>query len=77
VLGAALGSMAGWQLADPIIGLAISAAILVLEDARQQLLHSVPRLGDILLHANPAGCPDAHGRTWHHRPASTRPIASA
>src|SRR5829696_9191208 len=147
VLGAALGSMAGWQLADPIIGLAISAAILnvlrnaardiyrrlmdrvdpalvdrlehqlthvsgvhavdrvrirwighelhadadvaldpaldlaaahdVLEDARHRLLHSVPRLGDILLHANPAGHPDAHGRTWHHRPASTRPIASA
>jgi cation diffusion facilitator family transporter len=27
VLGAALGSMAGWRLADPIIGLAISLAI--------------------------------------------------
>ena len=27
VLGAALGSMAGWDLADPVVGLAISAAI--------------------------------------------------
>ena len=147
VLGAALGSMAGWQLADPIIGLAISAAILnvlrnaardiyrrlmdrvdpdlvdrveqqlthvsgvqtvdrvrirwighelhadadvaldptldlaaahdVLEDARHELLHSVPRLGDILLHANPAGNPDAHRRTCHHRPTTARPITSA
>ena len=144
VLGAALGSMAGWQLADPITGLAISAAILnvlrhaardiyrrlmdrvdphlvdrlehelthvsgvravdrvrirwighelhadadvaldpaldlaaahdVLEDARHRLLHSVPRLGDVLLHANPAGRPDAHGRTCHHRQASAGPV---
>jgi cation diffusion facilitator family transporter len=140
VLAAALGSMAGWRLADPIVGLAISAAILnvlrhaardiyrrlmdrvdpglvdqiehqlahargihavdrvrvrwighelhadadvaldsaldvgaahdVLEDARHRLLHSVPRLGDILLHANPAGRPDAHDRTSHHRLAA-------
>jgi cation diffusion facilitator family transporter len=28
VLGAAIGSMAGWQLADPIVGLVISLAIL-------------------------------------------------
>jgi cation diffusion facilitator family transporter len=140
VLAAALGSMAGWRLADPIVGLAISAAILnvlrhaardiyrrlmdrvdpdlvdqiehqlahdsgihavdrvrvrwighelhadadvaldppldvgaahdVLEDARHRLLHNVPRLGDILLHANPAGRPDAHDRTSHHRLAA-------
>lgn len=137
VLAAALGTMAGWQLADPVIGLAISVAILnvlrhasrdiyrrlmdridpalvdrlehelthvtgiqavdrvrvrwighelhadadialdpaldlaaahdVLEDARHHLLHAVPRLRDILLHANPAGRPNAHGRTCHHR----------
>jgi cation diffusion facilitator family transporter len=143
VLAAALGSMAGWRLADPIVGLAISAAILnvlrhaardiyrrlmdrvdpdlvdqleheltpvrgieavdrvrirwighelhadadvaldptldlaaahdVLEDARHRLLHSIPRLGDILLHANPAGHPDAHDRTNHHRATAQRP----
>jgi cation diffusion facilitator family transporter len=137
VVAAALGSNAGWQLADPIVGLAISAIILnvlrhaardiyrrlmdrvdpdlvdqvehdlthvrgiqavdrvrirwighelhadaevaldpaldlaaahdVLEDARHRLLHNIPRLGDILLHANPAGRPDAHSRTSHHR----------
>jgi cation diffusion facilitator family transporter len=141
VLAAALGSMAGWRLADPIVGLAISVAILNvlrhaardiyrrlmdridpalvdrleheladvpgvravdrvrvrwighelhadadvaldpvldvgaahdhLEDARHQLLHAIPRLSDILLHANPAGRPDAHQRVAHHqRPAS-------
>jgi cation diffusion facilitator family transporter len=139
VLAAALGTMAGWRLADPIVGLAISAAILnvlrhaardiyrrlmdrvdpglvdelehqlahvtgvqsvdrvrvrwighelhadaevaldpaldlaaahdVLEDARHRLLHGIPRLGDVLLHANPAGQPDAHDRTCHHRVA--------
>jgi cation diffusion facilitator family transporter len=137
VVAAALGSIAGWQLADPIVGLAISAIILnvlrhaardiyrrlmdrvdpdlvdqiehelthvrgiqavdrvrirwighelhadaevaldpavdlaaahdVLEDARHRLLHNISRLGDILLHANPAGRPDAHRRTSHHR----------
>jgi cation diffusion facilitator family transporter len=137
VVVAALGSIAGWQLADPIVGLAISVIILnvlrhaardiygrlmdrvdpdlvdqvehelthvggihavdrvrirwtghelhadaevaldpaldiaaahdVLEDARHRLLHNVPRLGDILLHANPVGRPDAHSRTSHHR----------
>jgi cation diffusion facilitator family transporter len=137
VLAAALGALAGWRLADPIVGLAISAAILnvlrhaardiyrrlmdrvdpglvdelehqlahvtgvhavdrvrvrwighelhadaevsldpgldlatahdVLEDARHRLLHGIPRLGDVLLHANPAGQPDAHDRTCHHR----------
>jgi cation diffusion facilitator family transporter len=136
VLGAALGAMAGWQQADPIIGLAISVAIFnvlryaardiyrrlmdrvdpelvermthdlghvagiasvdrvrvrwighelhadaevaltpalslvevheVLEEARHQLLHSIPRLADVLLHPNPAGTPDAHQRTAHH-----------
>jgi cation diffusion facilitator family transporter len=143
VVVAALGSIAGWQLADPIVGLSISVIILnvlrhaardiyrrltdrvdphlvdqvehelahvrgiqavdrvrirwighelhadaevaldpaldlaaahdVLEDARHRLLHNVPRLGDILLHANPAGHPDAHSRTSHHRtPATAR-----
>ena len=137
VIVAALGTLAGWPLADPIVGLAISVAILnvlrraardiyrrlmdrvdpslvddiehelghtagirgvdrvrvrwighelqadadvaldpaldlatthdVLEDARHRLLHHVPRLGDILLHANPADRPDAHARTDHHR----------
>ena len=141
VVVAALGSIAGWQLADPIVGLAISVIILnvlrhaardiyrrlmdrvdpdlvdqvehelthvrgiqavdrvrirwighelhadaevaldpaldlagahdVLEDARHRLLHNIPRLGDILLHANPAGRPDAHSRTRHHRTPAT------
>jgi cation diffusion facilitator family transporter len=141
VVVAALGSIAGWQLADPIVGLAISVIILnvlrhaardiyrrlmdrvdpdlvdqvehelthvrgiqavdrvrirwighelhadaevaldpaldlagahdVLEDARHRLLHNVPRLGDILLHANPAGRPDAHSRTRHHHTPAT------
>jgi len=141
VLGAALGSMAGWDHADPIIGLAISVAIVnvlrhaardiyrrlmdridpalvervthdlghvtgitsvdrvrvrwighelhadaevglsptltltqahdILEHARHQLLHTIPRLADVLLHANPAETPDAHQRTAHHRPSST------
>lgn len=136
VLAAALGTMAGWRLADPIVGLLISAAILqvlrtaardiyrrlmdrvdpalvdriehhlgdvdgietvdrvrvrwighelyadadvaldrtldlaathdILEDARHQLLHAVPRLTDVLLHANPAGCHHAHERLRHH-----------
>jgi cation diffusion facilitator family transporter len=136
VLGAALGSMAGWPQADPIVGLAISAAIVnvlrqaardiyrrlmdridpalverithdlghvagitsvdrvrirwighelhadaevalapalplaqahdILEEARHHLLHTVPRLADVLLHANPAGTPGAHRRTAHH-----------
>lgn len=143
VLGAALGAMAGWRLADPVVGLAISVAILdvlrraardiyrrlmdrvdpalvdriehqltlttgvrsvdrvrarwighelhadaavaldprldlatahdVLEDARHRLLHGIPRLGDILLHANPAGRPDAHDRTRHHRAPAPAP----
>jgi cation diffusion facilitator family transporter len=138
VIIAALGAMAGWPLADPIIGLVISVAILnvlrhaatdiyrrlmdridpalveriedelgdtvgvravdrvrvrwighelhadaevaldpaldlagahdVLEEARHQLLHHIPRLGDTLLHANPAGHAGAHDRTAHHRP---------
>jgi divalent metal cation (Fe/Co/Zn/Cd) transporter len=38
----------------------------VLEEARHQLLHSIPRLADVLLHPNPAGTPDAHQRTAHH-----------
>jgi len=137
VIAAAVGSMAGWELADPIVGLAISVAILnvlrhtardiygrlmdrvdpslvhqlehelghttgivdvdrvrvrwighelhadaelaldptldlaaahdVLEEARHGLLHNVPRLADVLLHANPAGHPQAHDRTSHHR----------
>jgi len=136
VLAAALGTMAGWRLADPVVGLAISAAILkvlhtaardiyrrlmdrvdpdvvdrlehqlahvdgveavdrvrvrwighelhadadvavdptvdlsaahdVLEDARHHLLHTIPRLTDIVLHANPAGCHHAHQRLRHH-----------
>jgi cation diffusion facilitator family transporter len=136
VLAAALGTMAGWRLADPVVGLAICAAILkvlhsaardiyrrlmdsvdpdlvgrveheldqvegiravdrvrvrwighelhadadvavdrsldlaashdILEDARHHLLHSIPRLTDVLLHANPAGCHDAHQRLRHH-----------
>jgi cation diffusion facilitator family transporter len=142
VVAAALGSIAGWRLADPTVGLAISVIILnvlrhaaasiyrrlmdrvdpdlvdqvehelthvrgiqavdrvrirwighelhadaevaldhaldlaaahdVLEDARHRLLHNVPRLGDILLHANPAGRPGAHSRTRHHRTPATR-----
>jgi cation diffusion facilitator family transporter len=141
VLGAALGSMAGWDQADPLIGLAISAAIFnvlrdaardiwrrlmdrvdprlveqiahdlghvpgiasvdrvrvrwighelhadaevaltpalplveahdVLEEARHRLLHTIPRLEDVLLHPNPADTPDAHQRTAHHRMAIT------
>jgi cation diffusion facilitator family transporter len=141
VLAAALGSMAGWELADPVVGLAISAAILkvlhtaagdiyrrlmdqidpalvdrlehqldhvdgieaidrvrvrwighelhadadvaldpsldlgathdILEDARHKLLHAVPRLTDVVLHANPAGCHHAHELVRHHdRPAA-------
>jgi cation diffusion facilitator family transporter len=136
VLAAALGTMAGWRLADPVVGLAICAAILkvlhtaardisrrlmdridpdlvdrlehelaavggitavdrvrvrwighelhadadvaidrtldlaathdILEDARHQLLHTIPRLADVLLHANPAGCHHAHERLRHH-----------
>jgi cation diffusion facilitator family transporter len=136
VLGAALGAMAGWRLADPVVGLAISAAILnvlrlaardiyhrlmdrtdphllaaiehelghvagvdgvdrvrarwighelhvdadvaiaaelplaatheILEEARHHLLHTVPRLGDVHLHPNPAGHPHAHDRVRHH-----------
>jgi cation diffusion facilitator family transporter len=55
---------------DP--GLELAAAHDVLEDARHRLLHRIPRLGDILLHANPAGHADAHDRTAHHRhPAAT------
>jgi cation diffusion facilitator family transporter len=38
----------------------------VLEEARHRLLHSIPRLADVLLHPNPAGTPDAHQRTAHH-----------
>jgi cation diffusion facilitator family transporter len=136
VLAAALGTMAGWRLADPVVGLAICAVILkvlhsaardiyrrlmdsvdpdlverveheldqvegiravdrvrvrwighelhadsdvavdrsldlaathdILEDARHHLLHSIPRLTDVLLHANPAGCHHAHQRLRHH-----------
>ena len=136
VVAAALGAMAGWRLADPIVGLVISAAILkvlhsaardiygrlmdrvepelldrietelghvagietvdrvrvrwighelhadadvavdpaldlsathdILEDARHHLLHTIPRLTDVLLHANPAGCGNAHERLRHH-----------
>jgi cation diffusion facilitator family transporter len=136
VLVAAFGTMAGWRLADPVVGLVITAAILkvlhtaardiyrrlmdrvdpalveriehelghvdgieavdrvrvrwighelyadadvalertldlaashdILEDARHQLLHAVPRLTDVLLHANPAGCHHAHERLRHH-----------
>jgi cation diffusion facilitator family transporter len=136
VLAAALGTMVGWRLADPVVGLAISAAILgvlrraardiyrrlmdsvepdlvdllehelgqvegidavdrvrvrwighelhadadvavdrsldlaathdILEDARHHLLHRIPRLTDVLLHANPAGCHHAHQRLRHH-----------
>jgi cation diffusion facilitator family transporter len=139
VVVAAVGTMTGWRLADPVVGLAISVAIFnllrhaardiyrrlmdrvdpglvdriedalahtrgvhavdrvrvrwighgleadaevaldpsldlvaahdVLEDARHRLLHQIPRLGDVLLHANPAGHPDAHDRTGHHRSA--------
>ena len=50
---------------DP--GLELAAAHDVLEDARHRLLHHIPRLGDVLLHANPAGHSDAHDRTAHHR----------
>jgi cation diffusion facilitator family transporter len=137
VLGAAVGSMLGWELADPIIGLLISVAIVnvlrgaardiyrrlmdrvdpelvdhiehelghvdgiesvdrvrvrwighelhadaavsvnatctvaeahdVLEEARHHLLHEVPRLADVLIHANPAGDDAAHERSKHHR----------
>jgi cation diffusion facilitator family transporter len=137
VVVAALGAVAGWPLADPVVGLVISVAILnvlrhaardvylrlmdrvdpalvervedalgaapgveavdrvrvrwvghelhadaevaldpglelatahdVLENARHRLLHRIPRLGDILLHANPAGHAGAHDRTAHHR----------
>ena len=143
VVVAALGAMAGWPLADPVVGLVISVAILgvlrhaardiyrrlmdrvdptlvahvehelavtpgiravdrarvrwighelhadaevaldpaldlaaahdVLEEARHRLLHHIPRLGDILLHANPAGRPAAHDRTAHHHPTRGRP----
>jgi cation diffusion facilitator family transporter len=136
VVAAALGTMAGWRFADPIVGLAISVAILnilrhaardiyrrlmdgadpalvdrlehelthmngvravdrvrvrwighelhadadvaldpaldlatahdLLEDARHRLLHAIPRLRDILLHANPAGR-NAHARVAHHQ----------
>jgi cation diffusion facilitator family transporter len=144
VVVAALGATAGWPLADPVVGLVISVAILgvlrhaardiyrrlmdrvdpalvarvehelaatsgiravdrarvrwighelhadaevaldpaldlaaahdVLEDARHRLLHHIPRLVDILLHANPAGHPAAHDRTaHHHHPTLGRP----
>ena len=56
---------------DPTLDLA--AAHDVLEDARHRLVHRIPRLGDILLHANPAGRPDAHDRTNHHRATVTAP----
>jgi cation diffusion facilitator family transporter len=148
VVAAAVGAMAGWRLADPVVGLVISAAILkvlhtaardihgrlmdridpalvdrierelgdvdgidavdrvrvrwighelhadadvavdgglelaathdILEDARHHLLHTVPRLGDVLLHANPAGRHHAHERLLHHdRPTVTRPGPAA
>jgi cation diffusion facilitator family transporter len=136
VVAAALGAMAGWRLADPVVGLVITTAILavlrsaardihrrlmdrvdprlvdrleqrlghvdgiaavdrvrvrwighelhadadvaldraldlaathdILEEARHQLLHAIPRLGDIHLHPNPAGSPQAHDRLRHH-----------
>ena len=136
VLGAALGAMAGWATADPIIGLLISAAIAnvlrqaareiyhrlmdrtdprlladiehqlhhvagvtgvdrvrarwvghelhvdadvaiaaelpltvtheILETARHHLLHTIPRLGDVHLHPNPAGVETAHDEVCHH-----------
>ena len=50
---------------DP--GLGLAGAHDILEGARHRLLHRIPRLGDILLHANPAGHADAHDRTAHHR----------
>jgi cation diffusion facilitator family transporter len=52
VLGAALGSLAGWRLADPIVGLAISLAIVVVlraaaGDIFRRLMDGVdPRLVD-------------------------------
>jgi divalent metal cation (Fe/Co/Zn/Cd) transporter len=49
----------------------LAAAHDVLEDARNRLLHKIPRLGDILLHANPAGLTGADDRTSHHRPTAT------
>jgi Dimerisation domain of Zinc Transporter len=55
---------------DPTLDLA--AAHDVLEDARRRLVHRIPRLGDIL-HANPAGQPDAHDRTNHPRATVTAP----
>ncbi|HET9443690.1 MAG TPA: cation transporter dimerization domain-containing protein, partial [Acidimicrobiales bacterium] len=48
----------------------------VLESARHQLLHAVPRLADILLHPNPAGHDHAHDRTAHHAP-ERRPAGPA
>ena len=136
VLVAALGTMAGWRLADPIVGVMISVAILrvlhiaardiyrrlmdqvdpalvdrlehqlghvpgieavdrvrvrwighelhadadvavdrtldlgathdILEEARHRLLHAIPRLTDVVLHANPAGCHHAHEMVSHH-----------
>lgn len=136
VLVAALGGMAGWRLADPIVGLVISVAIGrvlhiaardiyrrlmdqvdpdlvdrlehqlghvagvetvdrvrirwighelqadadvaldrsldlssthdILEEARHRLLHAIPRLADVVLHANPADCHHAHAMVSHH-----------
>jgi cation diffusion facilitator family transporter len=143
VVAAAVGTMGGWQLADPIVGLVITVAILnvlrhaardisrrlmdrvdstlvdhvehelahtggvrhvdrvrirwighelhadaevsldpgldvaaahdILEAARHRLLHTVHRLGDVLLHPNPADRPDAHDLTGHHRLRNVAP----
>jgi hypothetical protein len=59
--------------ADADVNLDLAAAHDVLEDARHRLLHRIPRLGDILLHADPAGQPDAHDRTNHPRATVTAP----
>jgi cation diffusion facilitator family transporter len=136
VVAAAVGTIAGWRLADPIVGLAITVVILkvlhsasrdvyrrlmdradpelvdriehqlghvdrveavdrvrvrwigheihadadvaldpgldlaaahdILEHARHQLLHAIPRLTDVHLHPNPAGCHHAHDHLRHH-----------
>jgi cation diffusion facilitator family transporter len=80
VLAAALGTMAGWRLADPVVGLAICAAILkVLHAAARDISRRLtdridPDLVDRINEASVAGdlalirCPQMEGLGIEHGP---------
>ncbi len=62
VVVGAIGVAAGWQLADPVVGLLITVAV------RHRLLHDIRRLGQAIIHSSPCGHDgrDHHATTAHH-----------